>query len=70
MATEQDASQADETAGALLATVADVFKSFKPDDRSTKARAYAVCITELEKVYAYFAFFVLRRGPVADKGDE
>jgi hypothetical protein len=31
----------------------------KPDDRSTKARQYAVVATELEKVYAYFNTYVV-----------
>ena len=31
----------------------------KPDDRSELARRYAVTITELEKVYAYFLAWVI-----------
>ena len=31
----------------------------KPEERSEEARRYAVTITELEKVLAYFAVFVV-----------
>lgn len=31
----------------------------KPDDRSEKARRYAVTITEFEKVAAYFKTYVM-----------
>lgn len=31
----------------------------KPDERSEKARRYAVSITEMEKVLAYFDVFVV-----------
>ena len=31
----------------------------KPDDRSEKARRYAVTVTELEKVVAYFKTYVV-----------
>ena len=31
----------------------------KPDDRSARARQYAVAITELEKAYAYFSTYVV-----------
>jgi hypothetical protein len=30
----------------------------KPDERSEKARRYAVAITELEKVIAYFKVYI------------
>lgn len=33
-------------------------REFKPNDRSDKDRRYAVTITELEKVYAYFFTWV------------
>jgi hypothetical protein len=31
----------------------------KPDERSETARRYAIAITMLEKVYAYFRIYVL-----------
>lgn len=34
-------------------------KQAKPDDRSEKARRYAVTITEFEKVAAYFKTYVI-----------
>ena len=37
----------------------DETKSFKPNDRSEKDRAYAVTITEMEKLLAYFYLFVM-----------
>jgi hypothetical protein len=36
-----------------------VLKNNKPADRSETARSYAVTITELEKVIAYYAVFVI-----------
>ena len=31
----------------------------RPDERSERARRYAITITEMEKVYAYFRVFVV-----------
>ena len=36
-----------------------MLKRYKPEDRSEKARAFAVTITELEKAYAFFKTFVV-----------
>lgn len=43
---------------ALLDALA-LARSYKPEERSQKARQYAVAITELEKVTAYFYAFVI-----------
>lgn len=37
----------------------DALRQAKPEDRSEEARRYAVTITELEKVLAYFNTFVV-----------
>jgi hypothetical protein len=42
---------------ALLADMRDA----KPENRSELARRYAVTITDLEKVYAYFMTFVCEK---------
>lgn len=34
-------------------------RTHKPEERSEKARQYAVTITELEKVIGYFKMFVI-----------
>ncbi len=34
-------------------------RSARPDERSEKSRRYAVTITEMEKVFAYFKTFVI-----------
>jgi len=36
----------------------ETLRSAKPDDRSEIARRYAVTITEMEKVIAYYATFI------------
>jgi hypothetical protein len=36
----------------------EVMKAAKPQERSELARRYAISITELEKVLAYFVVFV------------
>lgn len=41
-----------------LAELITDMRKLKPEDRSELARRYAVTITELEKVYAYFRVFV------------
>jgi len=38
----------------------ETLRSAKPDDRSEIARRYAVTITEMEKVIAYYATFIKR----------
>jgi hypothetical protein len=45
------------TAGAALDSAYAKLKAEKPEDRGEKSRCYAVCITELEKVMAYYAVF-------------
>lgn len=45
------------TAGAALDSAYAKLKAEKPEERGEKARCYAVCITELEKVMAYYAVF-------------
>lgn len=42
--------------GALL-----TLKDSKPDDRSENDRHHAVCITEMEKVLAYYKTFILEQ---------
>jgi len=37
-------------------------RASKPDERSEKARRYAVSITEMEKVLAYFRMYVVDNG--------
>lgn len=37
----------------------EALRQAKPEDRSEEARRYAVTITELEKVLAYFHTFVV-----------
>jgi len=44
-----------------LADLLEIMRNAKPDERSELARRYAVSITELEKVYAYFKAFVLSK---------
>lgn len=48
-----------ETAYEVLKETLSVMKASKPDERSERARSYAVTITELEKVIAYFKVFVV-----------
>jgi hypothetical protein len=42
----------------LMEEALDALCAAKPDERSEEARRYAVTITELEKVIAYFKVFV------------
>lgn len=42
----------------LRATLSEL-KELKPDKRSERSRSYAIVITEMEKVYAYFKVFVM-----------
>ena len=43
----------------VIANALFTLRTSKPNDRSEKDRYYAVTITELEKVLAYFTMFVL-----------
>lgn len=43
----------------LLLGVLEELRKAKPEERSEEARRYAVTITELEKVVAYFKTFVV-----------
>jgi hypothetical protein len=49
----------DETWSALLVAYRKL-KASKPEERSEKARRYAVAITEMEKAMAYFYMMVLQ----------
>lgn len=42
-----------------LAALLEDMRLAKPEDRSETARRYAITITELEKVYAYFKTYVV-----------
>ena len=42
-----------------MKSLLDEMKSFKPNDRGEKDRAYAVTITEMEKIVAQFYLFVM-----------
>jgi hypothetical protein len=39
----------------------DMLKQSKPNDRSEKDRYYAILITELEKIFAFFVMFISGR---------
>lgn len=41
-----------------LEAAMETLRSEKPEERSEKARRYAVAITELEKVIAYFKVYI------------
>jgi hypothetical protein len=43
----------------LLTTALKALQQAKPADRTEPARRYAITITDLEKVIAYYAVFVL-----------
>ena len=47
----------DETPARAIGLALHELKRAKPNDRSAKDRAYAVTITEMEKVHAYFVMF-------------
>jgi len=53
-----------------MKSLLDEMKSFKPNDRGEKDRAYAVTITELEKLIAYFAMFVMKAVEDNDGGND
>lgn len=42
-----------------------ILRSNKPEERGELARRYAVTITEMEKVYAYFVIYVLGEIPIS-----
>ena len=42
-----------------MVSLRQILGMMKPDERSEKARRYAVTITELEKVMAYYHTFIL-----------
>jgi hypothetical protein len=44
---------------ALLKDDLEMLRRSKPNDRSEKDRRYAIVITELEKVVAYFAHWIV-----------
>jgi len=46
-----------------LAAALKMMEAAKPEERSELARRYAVSITEMEKVVAYFKVFVLDGQP-------
>jgi len=48
-----------EKAWRLLLEAMEILKEIKPEERSAKARYFAVVITELEKVIAYFKVFII-----------
>ena len=49
----------DEEVYIQLQEVLAAMRKAKPDERSEKARRYAVAITEQEKVLAYFQVYVI-----------
>lgn len=49
----------DEAVENVLLTALKSLRATKPTDRSEKARRYAVTITEMEKVCAYFKVYVI-----------
>jgi len=49
----------DEISMVMIEDTLKQLRNAKPDERSEKARRYAVTITEMEKVYAYFKTFVI-----------
>jgi hypothetical protein len=50
---DQDKAAIDKLWAALVATLY-LLKASKPEDRSEKARRFAVCITDYEKMLSYF----------------
>ena len=59
-AAEFDDLDPDQQAALFLREALEALHGRKPNDRSAKDRRYAVTITELEKVVAYFDYFVMR----------
>lgn len=54
-----DENEKDKECQRALASVIVKLRDAKPEERSEKARQYAITITELEKAYAYFTMFVI-----------
>jgi len=50
----------------LFVALFEALRAEKPEDRSSRDRAYAVTLTELEKVFAYYQVYALWNG---GKGD-
>ena len=48
--------------GVQLYAALETLRENKPNDRSEKDRRFAVTITELEKVYAYYVTFAMDEG--------
>jgi len=46
------------SANDLFEALLSELKFHKPEERSEEARRYAVTITELEKVYAYYILYI------------
>jgi hypothetical protein len=44
----------------LLLDVVSGMKNMKPNDRGTIDRSLAICITEAEKLVAYFSYYVMQ----------
>ena len=57
--TPDDVESPDMQAMGDLMRALNRLRATKPNDRSEKDRRYAVTITEMEKVAAYFRFFVI-----------
>ena len=55
---EQTRRDLDESAASQIWHTIKGIEGRKPNDGSARDRAYAVVITELEKVFAYFVLFV------------
>ena len=53
----------------MMAQALDALRQARPYERSERSRRIAICITEMEKVVAYFDCYVARseEQPVADK---
>lgn len=56
----------DDRVGDTLASALYTLRANKPSEGNEKARRYAVTITEMEKVLAYFKCFVLDEGPLLE----
>lgn len=59
MDTIESKKYTDEALYVLLKGAVSIFQENKPGDRSERDRSFAVTITELEKVLAYFKVFVV-----------
>ena len=52
----------DVTAALHLRAALERLKAAKPNDRSDRDRYYAIAITDMEKLYAYFSTWVINGG--------